>query len=175
MAPVPKEHRNQGAHSNLDDPDGPAPRDWSDSRERALRLWIALARCYTTFSKAVACKVQEYGLTPPQFGIIEALYHLGPMSLGELAEKLLVTGGNITYVMDRLEDQGLVYRERSPQDRRIIQAKLTDRGRALIGDVFPGHGEYVEELIGHLADDEQENLRHLLKKLGHSVKNAQAG
>lgn len=156
------------------DRDAPAPREWSDGRERALRLWIALARCYTTFSKAISCKVHEYGLTPPQFGIIEALYHLGPLSLGELADKLLVTGGNITYVMDRLEEQGLVYRERSPEDRRIIQAKLTERGRALIGDVFPGHGEYVEELSGFLEADEQEDLRRLLKKLGRAIRDAQS-
>jgi MarR family transcriptional regulator, 2-MHQ and catechol-resistance regulon repressor len=76
--------------------------------------------------------VLEYGLTIPQFGIMEALYHLGPLSLGELADKLLVSGGNVTYVMDRLEEQGLVYRQRSDLDRRVIEARLTDEGRALI-------------------------------------------
>jgi MarR family 2-MHQ and catechol resistance regulon transcriptional repressor len=152
------------------DPDAPARREWQEGQERALRLWIALARCYSTFARAVACKVQEYGLTTPQFGILEALYHLGPLSLGELAEKLLVTGGNVTYVMDRLEDQGLVYRERSPQDRRIIQAKLTPRGKALIADVFPGHGDYIERLASHLDEAEQEEMRTLLKKLGRAVR-----
>jgi MarR family 2-MHQ and catechol resistance regulon transcriptional repressor len=155
--------------------DRPAERDWSESQERALRLWIALARCYATYAKAIACKVQDYGLTPPQFGIIEALHHLGPLSLGELADKLLVTGGNVTYVMDRLEDQGLVYRERSPQDRRVVQAKLTPEGKALISAVFPGHGSYVEELSGHLSPDEQEALRALLKKLGHAIQEAPRG
>lgn len=155
------------------DPDVPARRDWSEGQERALRLWIALARCYSTFSRAVACKVQEYGLTTPQFGILEALHHLGPLSLGELAEKLLVTGGNVTYVMDRLEDQGLVLRERSPEDRRIIQAKLTKEGKALIADVFPGHGDYVERLASHLDETEQEQMRALLKKLGRAVRESE--
>ncbi len=155
------------------DPDAPATREWSERQERALRLWIALARCYSTFSRAVACKVQEYGLTTPQFGILEALHHLGPLSLGELAEKLLVTGGNVTYVMDRLEEQGLVYRERSPADRRIIQAKLTERGKALIAEVFPGHGDYIERLASHLDEAEQEAMRDLLKKLGRAVREAE--
>jgi MarR family 2-MHQ and catechol resistance regulon transcriptional repressor len=146
-----------------------APREWSPSQETALRLWIALARCYATYSKAVSCKVQEYGLTTPQFGIIEALHHLGPLSLGELADKLLVTGGNVTYVMDRLEEQGLVVRERSPTDRRIVQAKLTARGQELISKVFPGHAAYIEELAGHLEPGEREELRRLLKKLGRAV------
>jgi MarR family 2-MHQ and catechol resistance regulon transcriptional repressor len=153
----------------------PAPRDWSAERERALRLWISLARCYATYARAVASKVQEYGLTTPQFGILEALYHLGPLSLGELADKLLVTGGNVTYVMDRLEAQDLVYRDRSPADRRIIQAKLTDKGRALIAEVFPGHGEFIESLAGHLTPEEQDTLRVLLKKLGMAIKEHELG
>ena len=149
--------------------DTPAPRTWSAEQERALRLWIALARCYSTFSRAISSKVHDYGLTTPQFGILEALYHLGPLSLGDLASKLLVTGGNVTYVMDRLEEQGLVYRERSPDDRRIIQAKLTEKGHAVMAGVFPGHGAFVEELCGALGPEEQESLRALLKKLGHGI------
>ena len=144
-------------------------RAWSSREETALRLWISLARCYATYSKAVSCKVQEYGLTPPQFGIMEALHHLGPLSLGELADKLLVTGGNVTYVMDRLEDQGLVVRERSPADRRIVQAKLTPKGQALIEEVFPGHATFIGELAEHLEPGEQEELRRLLKKLGRAI------
>lgn len=154
--------------------DEPAERSWSPDRERSLRLWIALARCYSTVSREVACKVSEYGLTTPQFGILEALYHLGPLSLGELAEKLLVTGGNVTYVMDRLEDQGLVRRERSPEDRRVVEAKLTSEGRELIGRVFPDHGAFVEELCGELSADEQEELRVLLKKLGLGIRERRA-
>ena len=150
--------------------DAPADRAWSKDRERALRMWIALARCYSTYSRAVACKVSEYGLTTPQFGVLEALYHLGPLSLGELAEKLLVTGGNVTYVMDRLEEQDLVYRERSPEDRRVIQAKLTEKGRQTIGEVFPGHGAYIEQVSGHLDREEQDTLRYLLKKLGVAIR-----
>lgn len=147
----------------------PAARAWSEDRERSLRLWIALARCYSTYSKAISCKITEYGLTAPQFGVLEALYHLGPLPLGELAGKLLVTGGNVTYVMDRLEQQKLVRRERSPDDRRVVQAKLTARGSALIAEVFPGHAEFIERLSGNLETEEQEEFRRLLKKLGVAI------
>ncbi len=153
----------------------PAQRNWSEGRERALRLWITLARCYATYARAVSCKVAAYGLTTPQFGILEALYHLGPLSLGDLAAKLLVTGGNVTYVMDRLEEQGLVVRARSPVDRRIIQAKLTEKGHALIAEVFPDHGAFVEELSSALTSEEQQQLRVLLKKLGRAIGDREAG
>jgi len=149
--------------------DEPANREWSEEEEQALRLWIALARSYVTFSRAVACKVAEYDLTAPQFGVLEALLHLGPLSLGELAEKLLVTGGNVTYVMDRLEVQGLVERERSGDDRRVVRAHLTTKGRATIEGVFPGHVDFVRGLVESLEPEEKETLRDLLKKLGKGV------
>lgn len=159
--------RSAGAASP--DLDHPAEREWTEDQGTALRLWVVLARCYATYAKAIAAKVQEYGLTTPQFGTLEALYHLGPLSLGELADKLLVTGGNVTYVMDRLEDQGLVYRFRRPDDRRVIQARLTPEGRDLVAEVFPGHASFVEELSRHLTTEEQETVADLLKRLGTGI------
>lgn len=149
-------------------------RTWSEDEERALRLWIALARCYATFARAVSAKIVEYGLTPPQFGVLEALYHLGPLPLGELADKLLVTGGNVTYVMDRLEEQGLVTRERSSADRRVVRAHLTDAGARLVAEVFPGHAAAVAGFADALDADDQETLRALLKRLGKGIAGAGA-
>ncbi len=149
--------------------DEPVTKTWSEEEEEALRLWINLARCYVTFSRAVACKVAEYDLTAPQFGVLEALYNLGPLSLGELAEKLLVTGGNVTYVMDRLEAQSLVVRERSGDDRRVVRAHLTTKGRATIEGVFPGHVNFVRGLVQGLEPSDRDTLRNLLKKLGKGI------
>jgi len=148
--------------------DGP-PRPWSEEDELSLRLWIALARCYSTVAREVSNRVTDYGLTTPQFGVLEALYHLGPLSLGELASKLLVTGGNITYVMDRLEQQGLVFRDRSGPDRRVVMARLTPAGRDLIREVFPGHAAFIGELTAGLTPQEQATLRTLLKKWGKGL------
>jgi len=149
------------------------PRDWSEGEEEALRLWIALARCYATVARAVSGRINEYGLTPPQFGVLEALYHLGPLSLGELAGKLLVTGGNITYVMDRLEEQGLVFRDRSGPDRRVVMARLTPAGAERLQAVFPGHAAFIEELTHGLTPPERETLRELLKKWGKGISDAE--
>lgn len=155
------------------DPEGggedPAPRAWTEAQEESLRLWIALARCYATVAREVSGRITEYGLTPPQFGVLEALYHLGPLSLGELAGKLLVTGGNITYVMDRLEEQGLAFRDRSGPDRRVVLARLTPEGARMVQDVFPGHAAFIEELTEPLEPGEREALRNLLKKWGRGL------
>ena len=151
------------------DLDTPAVRAWGEDDERCLRLWISLARSYFTFARAVACKVTGYDLTVPQFGVLEALHHLGPLTLGELADKLLVTGGNITYVMDRLEEQGLVVRERMGTDRRVVRAHLTAEGRKRIESAFPEHRRFVCGLADHLDPEEQNQLRALLKKLGKGI------
>lgn len=160
---------NQLNATTLPNVDIPAEREWTERQGTALRLWVILARCHATYAKAIAAKVQDYGLTTPQFGTLEALYHLGPLSLGDLADKLLVTGGNVTYVMDRLEDQGLVYRYRCPEDRRVIQAKLTPEGHDLVAEVFPGHASYIEHLSRHLTTEEQEVLSGLVRKLGTGI------
>jgi MarR family 2-MHQ and catechol resistance regulon transcriptional repressor len=146
--------------------EGLPERPWSEAEELSLRLWIALARCYSTVAREVASRVSDYGLTTPQFGVLEALYHLGPLSLGELADKLLVTGGNITYVMDRLERDGLVERDRSGPDRRVVTARLTAAGEELIREVFPGHARFIHELASDLTTDEKKLARGLLKRWG---------
>jgi MarR family transcriptional regulator, 2-MHQ and catechol-resistance regulon repressor len=134
-----------------------------------LRLWLALARSYHTMSRVVGGLLTDHGLTIPQFSVLEALHHLGPLSLGEVADKLLVTGGNITYVMNRLESLELVRRQRDPGDRRVIRAELTERGRRLMVQAFPEYAAFVLEKVEHLDPEERCELRRLLKKLGKAL------
>lgn len=141
--------------------------------EESLRLWIALARAYGTMARAVAGKVHEYELTTAQFGVLEALHHLGPLTLGDLAGKLLVTGGNVTYVMDRLQRDGLVNRRRCSEDRRVVWAELTAEGTALMEQIFPDHARFITDTVSVLNAGERAELRVLLKKLGKGIVAAQ--
>lgn len=175
LGPPPFRGVAHASHAKaMDRKDDPAVRDRkatgaresSVDEHRALRLWVSLARAYATFARALSSKVLEFGLTAPQFGVLEALYHLGPLPLGELADKLTVTGGNVTYVMDRLESHGLVRRERSDEDRRVIMAKLTPKGADLVAEVFPHHADLIVDMVSVLDVEEQEQMRYLLKKLG---------
>ena len=141
-------------------------RQYPPDQDRALRTWISLARCYASVSRTADRMIRAYGLTTPQFALMEALYHLGPLPLTEVGQKLLVTSGNVTYVMDNLRELGLVVRERCAEDRRVIYAKLTPKGEALIDKIFPRHAEEIHDLFSVLTRDEQDALRGLLKKLG---------
>jgi len=101
-----------------------------------------------------------------QFGVLEALLHLGPMTQCVLGEKLLRSGGNITLVIDNLEKHGLVRRERQTEDRRTIVIHLTPKGMRLIKRVFPAHAKMILKEMSQLEPKEQEDLRRLCRKLG---------
>src|SRR5919206_2120900 len=88
------------------------PRGTLGDVQPALRAWTALARCYSTIVRATTKDIARYDLSLPQFAVLEILYHKGPLPLGQIGSLLLVTGGNITYVVDELEARGLARRER---------------------------------------------------------------
>jgi MarR family 2-MHQ and catechol resistance regulon transcriptional repressor len=98
--------------------------------------------------------------------VLEALYHVGPLCLSDLAQKILRTSGNLTMVVDNLEKSGYVKRVPSAEDRRFIRAEITDSGRKLIASIFPHHAAQITNLMSRLTIEEQEALRELCRKLG---------
>ncbi|MDT8324266.1 MAG: MarR family transcriptional regulator [Bacteroidota bacterium] len=137
--------------------------------DTALGMWVKLARAYATFNRETVKDIRRYGLTQPQFGALECLGHLGPMTIGELSRKMLVSGGNMTCVVDNLEKEGLVRRQHSDEDRRSVIVALTEKGDALFQDIFPQHAAFIEQLATVLSDEEQGELSRLLKKLGQKI------
>jgi MarR family transcriptional regulator, 2-MHQ and catechol-resistance regulon repressor len=142
----------------------PAPVD--RKQETALKLFVVLARALNAVSKHVESDVAQHDLTGTEFGILEALYHKGPMLLGEIQRKILVTSGGITYLVDRLVAKGLVKREQCPEDRRARYAVLTPAGQSLIKRIFPAHAARIEQALSGLTAAEQREATQLLRKLG---------
>jgi MarR family 2-MHQ and catechol resistance regulon transcriptional repressor len=135
-------------------------------RQEALKLWVVLARCFNSFAQAEAQHLKSFDLTAPQFGVLEALAHLGPMKMCEIGNKLLMSGANVTGVVDRLENKGLVRRVMEADDRRMFRIHLTDEGSKLIAKFFPIHAERIEAFTRALTSKEKRLLTDLLKKLG---------
>jgi MarR family transcriptional regulator, 2-MHQ and catechol-resistance regulon repressor len=130
---------------------------------------VKLARAAATFQRHAVEDIRTYGLTLPQFGVIESLGHLGAMTLGELAQKQLSSCGNTTVVVDNLETEGLVERNASKEDRRVIYVRLTPKGKRLFNDAFKRHAKVIAQLASVLTECEQLELAKLLKKLGRSL------
>jgi MarR family transcriptional regulator, 2-MHQ and catechol-resistance regulon repressor len=135
---------------------------------RALNAFINLVRASDSVASHLSAQIEESGLTMGQFGVMEALLHLGPMCQHALGEKLLRSGGNVTLVIDNLEKHGWVRRERQKDDRRMVKIYLTAKGERLIAQVFPGHADAVLREMSRLSADEQETLRRICRKLGQS-------
>lgn len=134
--------------------------------ELALDTFIKLSRA----SDSVTARLMRGGttgeLTFTQFAVMEALLHLGPLCQGEIGAKLLKSGGNITLVIDNLEKQGWVRRERDTHDRRLVRVMLTPEGRALIERIFPEHLKAIMAAMSALSPAEQHQLGALCRKLG---------
>lgn len=140
--------------------------EWTPETRLALGTYVKLLRATDSVTARLASQITATGLSWSQFGVLEALYHVGPLCQKELGEKLLKTTGNITMVVDNLERRGLVRRERLEEDRRYVRVHLTECGQALIAQLFPTHAEAITQEMSALTVDEQEELGRLCRKLG---------
>lgn len=132
----------------------------------ALNTYTKLMRGAESVTGRVGRKMSEAGLTISQFGVLEALLHKGPLCQRDVASKILKSTGNITLVIDNLEKQGLVLRERSLEDRRFCTVVLTQKGRTLIEATFAEVEAAIVAEMGVLTDEEQQTLGRICKKLG---------
>ena len=132
----------------------------------ALTTWIKLARANNSVFNKIKPSMVKHNLTKTQFGVLETLLHLGPMSQKKIAKKLLLSGGNIVKVIDNLEKNGFVRREINKKDRRAHKVELTDLGYKIINSLFTNHVKSIVETFSILNKDEQIELSRLCKKLG---------
>lgn len=144
------------------------PTHYSGTHKETLALdtFIKLTRACDSVSGRLAHRGTQGDLSTSQFGVMETLFHLGPMCQSELGGKLLKSGGNITMVIDNLEKRGLVHRDRDIEDRRMIVVSLTEIGKQHISSIFPSHVNSIVEEMGVLTAEEQETLGDLCRKLG---------
>jgi MarR family 2-MHQ and catechol resistance regulon transcriptional repressor len=133
---------------------------------RTLDTFIKLTRCANSLFARLSERNTLGDITPSQFAVLEALYHLGSLTQGEVSTKVLKSGSNMTTVIDNLERDGYVRRERDAQDRRVIHVHLTKAGFEKLESVLPGHVAALVEEFSVLSASEQQTLADLCKKLG---------
>ena len=138
----------------------------SSGEIRALNAYIKLARSAGAVESHVNQHLIDYAVSPSQFGVLETLYHLGPMQTGQLGEKILKSSGNMTLVIDNLVKQDLVRRQRREDDRRCVEISLTEKGQELVAIILPAHVQRVVAAFGALTPAEQTQLAALCRKLG---------
>ncbi|MBO6572623.1 MarR family transcriptional regulator [bacterium] len=135
-------------------------------QKNTLNTFIKLMRATESLNQRLCRHLSEANLTISQFGVLEALLHLGPQNQKELGQKLLKSGGNITLVIDNLEKSGFVSRKKDQNDRRALIVELTAQGKSFIEDFFPKHLDKISEEFSVLDDKEKKELGRLCKKIG---------
>ena len=133
---------------------------------RALDAFIKFYRAAGSLKTRIDRHQPNGTLSESQFGTLEMLFHLGPLNQKAIGEKLLISKSNVVSIIDKLEQRGLVKRQRCEEDRRNIYIHLTDAGRKTIQEIIPTHVAAIVKEMSCLTADEQEELGRLCKKLG---------
>lgn len=142
-----------------------------------FRAWWFLARAYHSVAGPIERFFDERGISGAQFGVMRCLNDCGDegLMLSDLSRRLLVTCGNITGVVDRLEQAGYLRRERSVADRRVVHARLTESGRSFYGELMPAYLKMVQQSMSALSDEEREALAAITERLYGSLEAGRSG
>ena len=138
-----------------------------ESKER-LRLWLKMLRATRLVENALREKLRRaYGSTLPRFDVLSALERAPDgLRMSELSEKLMVSNGNVTGIVDRLVEDGLVERRQVVGDRRATRTCLTAQGRAAFAEMAAEHERWVEELLNGVSVEEIRTLIEALSRIG---------
>jgi DNA-binding MarR family transcriptional regulator len=134
---------------------------------RALRIWLRLLTCTQMVEGHVRTRLRErFGTTLPRFDLMSQLErHPDGLKMNELSRLLMVTGGNVTAVVDQLVKEGLVERLAEPGDRRAFRVRLTRSGARAFSEMAREHEQWVVALLQGLSRKEHDALLRLLAKL----------
>jgi MarR family 2-MHQ and catechol resistance regulon transcriptional repressor len=148
----------------------PAAPVTTEKKSVALSAFTKLVRASTSVEACVSEKAPlPGGLNTTQFGILEALWHLGPLAQCQLLNKVLRTKGSVSVLAEDLRRQGLIQRRRCSEDRRLVYLEITEKGRELMTALFPKVQQTIETAMSALNESEQAQLGELCKKLGKSL------
>ena len=134
-----------------------------------LKTLTILFRTLKSVENQIREDIKRYGLNTTEFGVLEVLYHRGPMSIQVVKDKVLIAASSMSYVIDVLEKKGYIKRIRHDKDKRSFLLTLTDDGNTKMTEIYPLHVLSMRERLDVLGKDE-EKLQELLKKLGKAKK-----
>jgi MarR family transcriptional regulator, 2-MHQ and catechol-resistance regulon repressor len=141
-------------------PQGPAPDEVA-----SLQLILSIGRAFKFVDDYVRPRMQKHGLTMTEFSVLMVLWHGGPIPLGELSERILLTGASTTYTVKKLEKRGLIARESRSEDKRVVMGVITEKGRTLAKKIAPLHATELAEAMHRLSTVEKKTAAQLLRKL----------
>lgn len=135
------------------------------NKKTSVGAWSRLSQCYQVAQKQCRDALRNTGLTQPQYEVLSQISDDEGIPLTRIGANMNVTGGNITGIVDRLERDGLVKRKRDKEDRRIIRAFFTPKGRKLYTKASPSYDRFLKSAFGEVSDAELNRLQKSLDQL----------
>jgi MarR family transcriptional regulator, 2-MHQ and catechol-resistance regulon repressor len=132
----------------------------------ALKLWVVLSRAHEAVAELARRDVERGELSLTEFGVMEALFHKGDLTAGEVSKRVLLRSGSLTYVIDKLAERGLIRRKVCEEDKRRTYLQLTTAGSALMRKIWPGHAAVIELATSGLTLAEKRTVARLLRQMG---------
>ncbi|GAA0498606.1 MarR family transcriptional regulator [Pigmentiphaga sp. GD03639] len=139
----------------------------TEDHHQSLVLWLRMLSCTVRIETEIRSRLRaEFDITLPRFDLMAQLErHPEGLRMGELSQRMMVTGGNVTGITDQLEQEKLVVREPSPEDRRAFVVKLTPSGRKAFAKMAAVHEQWIVELFSTLPAASKDTLIELLSQL----------
>lgn len=132
-----------------------------------MKIFIGMSRTLNAINRECDTVYRAHGLTHGQFAVLEALFHKGPLTIGQVSDKTLTTAGNLPVIVKNLENRGLVTRTKNADDRRSYILELTDCGRTLISRVYPENERIIKNFMAAWTPDEQRHMVDMLQHFRH--------
>jgi MarR family transcriptional regulator, 2-MHQ and catechol-resistance regulon repressor len=132
----------------------------------SLKAFVVLVKASKALQERMMQDIKNYGMKTSEFTILETLYHKGKQTVREISESVLIKTGSITYVIDKLEQKGLLKRQHCQEDRRVVYIDITNEGKKLMDEIFPKHQKIMEDLFAGISDQQKQTVINVLKTVG---------
>lgn len=152
--------------------------DPGKGEQASLRTWLRLLACSNLVEREVRGRLRDkFDTTLPRFDVLAQLDAVSHdpephLTMSELSRRLMVTNGNLTSLVERLVQEGLIKREQAPGDKRTQIVRLTSAGKKSFDAMTPEHQRWIDDLFGGLSVSDRRQLFELLGKLKSSVQDS---
>jgi MarR family transcriptional regulator, 2-MHQ and catechol-resistance regulon repressor len=131
--------------------------------------FLLLMQTSKAIQERIRDEMSKNKLSITEFSVLEVLFYQGKQTIQQIGNRILITSGSMTYVIDKLEQRGVIKRNDCREDRRVIHITLTTIGMEMMENIMPKYQEMVDSFFGNLTDDESQLLVDSLKKVGNRV------
>ena len=133
------------------------------------QAYLELMQTSKAIQDCIKAEMMDNKLNITEFSVLEVLYFKGKQTIQQIGKSILISSGSMTYVIDKLEQKGLLNRIDCPNDRRVIHVVLTEDGMNFMKKIMPNHRDLIDNMFGDLTDQESQTMVKLLKKVSKRV------